>query len=257
MMETIVERNHRYHNDFSAQASGMIRIYGEDEVEYYKTFITKEIPVRKAGPAAALGSAIHALTLEGSYFEDLIAIEPDGEKRTKEAKAAYARFLTENTGKDIITVEQFHIALKVYGEIMKHAPSAVLVDKGEPERIVYWMDDSGLRCRAKIDIHIPDESEVVDLKTTTRPVTVKHFLEHVRQWNLYDQAAHYLTAVKALKYKWIVAQTVPPWRVAVFVANPKRLEYALERRAATLRAMYYRITNNDWTFDEHEIQLPE
>jgi exodeoxyribonuclease VIII len=53
-----------------------------------------------------LGRATHCLILEPDSFDERYAIEPNNNKRTNAGKAEYAQWVSENTGKSIISAEQ-------------------------------------------------------------------------------------------------------------------------------------------------------
>lgn len=73
-------------------------------------------------PAMAFGTAVHCMVLEGAdVFGKLYAVMFDKfDKRTKEGKQAYSEFMSENSGKTVISGEDFHKVCAIYQSILNH-----------------------------------------------------------------------------------------------------------------------------------------
>ena len=73
----------------------------EDSPEKFKYFL--EHPMEQT-PAMAFGSACHKYILEPDSFGSEYVLASSVDKRTKEGKAAWETFLSENAGKTIVAL---------------------------------------------------------------------------------------------------------------------------------------------------------
>lgn len=86
-------------------------------------------------------------------------------------------------------------------------------------------DLSGVRCKARLDKWIPDNSLIVDLKTISRPFSERVWLNTVLDLHYHIKAAMYIEAAKSLGHErpafaWVFVETSPPYDVAVIALAP-------------------------------------
>lgn len=67
-----------------------------------------------------------------------------------------------------------------------------LLSLGQPEQAQFWEDErTGLPCKARIDLPVPDEQLIVDVKTTSAR-TQSEFVSNCYRYEYDRQAAYYL-----------------------------------------------------------------
>lgn len=79
-------------------------------------------------PEMQTGSALHALVLEGeAAFASRYAIAPEGDKRRKEVKEAWAAFEAEHAGKEALTPAQNETVRRMVASLLEHPKVAPLL----------------------------------------------------------------------------------------------------------------------------------
>ena len=171
-------------------------------------------------PALRLGRAVHALVLQPDDFDNMYAIAPNVDRRTKEGKQAWSEFVEANQGKEILTADEASevgsIALSV------NAVAGDLLEGCQTEVPLFWDDRrTGIRCKARLDAwkELPDKFVVIDLKTTIDAST-EAFTRSAVKLGYHVQAAHYLNGFEAVRKP---DKPVEWW----FIAVEKRAPYAV------------------------------
>lgn len=192
----------------------------EDSPEKFKWFI--DHPEEKT-PALVFGSACHKRVLEPKTFGEEYAISPNVDKRTKEGKEAWAQFVAENEGKDIISVDDYNTMCEM-AEAIKNCPLAdkLINGKGETEKSFFWTDpETGEMCKIKADriVTWKRRKYIVDYKTTAAADTF-HFNSSVWKFGYHFQAAMYAEG-------WKIANKKKKLPGFIFVAQEKKPPYSV------------------------------
>lgn len=182
-----------------------------------------------------IGSAIHALTLEGEEtYLSQYAVAPQCDRRTKEGKAIYADFEASAPGKTVITLDEEETIRGCFKSIMAHNNAKKLLDEseGQPEVTLMWIDEAtGMPCKARLD-RLPDPSKglVIDLKSTS-DASKKGFVRQMCNLSYDLQAAHYLMGCNALNigaevFAFVGVQTSKPYPVTTCFMNTDWMAWA-------------------------------
>lgn len=178
-----------------------------------------------------LGTIVHSLLLEDDASGIEIVDAPDW--RTKIAKEA--REWAREYGRIAVLAHQWQDIAKAVDGIKRNLAGLevtppVFVD-GQPEQSIVW-EENGVRCRALIDWWHTDQATVDDLKTTERSANPDGWTRQTLFGIGADiQAAFYMRGVKAVsgvmpQFRFVVAETQPPYAVAVVALGPDVLELA-------------------------------
>jgi hypothetical protein len=149
------------------------------------------------------GRATHCATLEPERFLSDYVVQPDfaqmardkfGSLRTKESQnyrdANQAEWF-ENHNRpeiEIISQEEFDIALRSAAAIRKNVHAMRLLENAKCEQTIQWFDpDTGISCKGRADIV---SGRIVDLKTTRRN-TVREILMDASRYDYHAQVAWY------------------------------------------------------------------
>jgi hypothetical protein len=99
----VTESNFEYHNDLSAISKSRLAKMSSCPA-YFKW--CEDNPEKKSTDLI-FGSAFHKWVLERETFYEEFAVVPVCDRRTKEGKALYEKFLLESEDKSVITEEEF------------------------------------------------------------------------------------------------------------------------------------------------------
>ena len=78
-----------------------------------------------------------------------------------------------------------------------------------------WVDfNTMVKCKGKADIVVEGGDMLVDLKTTSKPIT--EFRKSAFRYNYHRQAAFYLDGFNAKEFVFIVIETNEPHQIGIF-----------------------------------------
>lgn len=204
-------------------------------------------------PALAFGSLVHTLALEPELAADVvpldevaIGVKADGTPAqnplmTAAWKKAVAE--VEVDGKQVVSQSDWDRAVAMIDAIHDHPEAGPLLfsDNGVNEESLLWIDDAGVKHKARPDRRIP--GAIIDIKTTVAQPGSHSLGNTVIKYGYELAAAHYLAVADGLKldvdtfiHVWV--EKVAPYRVTVtelddfFLARGRSLRaLALERAA--------------------------
>lgn len=208
-----------------------------------------EQPIKDNSDEMDIGTAAHALMLEGVNIVEVIDAPDWRTNKAKEARDA-ARIkgkvpiLTKNWLKVLAMVEAAHDQLK------NHMDSRDAFFNGKPEQTLIWNDD-GAWCRARLDWLHDSYKKIYDLKTTGISANPEIVSRAIFTRGMDIQCAFYLRGVKVLTgidatFKFVVQETVEPYALCVIALGPdsliigeKKVMWALDKWRECLRT-------NEW-----------
>lgn len=179
-------------------------------------------------PALLFGRSAHKYVLETYDFFTEFAVAPNCDRRTKEGKETWAKFLEESEGKDVITEEQFE-QIDAMRNAMLATPFVSKLINGEHEVSYFWTDeDTGLKCKCRPDSINHKLKIICDYKTCDNAETQQFMRQAI---NLgYDlQAYMYQQGVKANTgedyiFVFIAQEKKPPYAVNILQADDSFME---------------------------------
>lgn len=202
---------------------------------------------RRQTDAFSIGTEAHRLILEPET-ESLGLLKPSTPRRSKEEQADWQRFFLDNgadesvtelpaaewdaeftrqTGRYLLTKEQFCMVRAMSESVFAHPSAAALLGSGIAEQSIFWTDaDTGELCRCRPD-WTHDNCVLIDIKTTVdaSPTTfsssVAKYRYHVQDAFYSDgfAAAHNLPAPPP--FIFIVVEKAQPYAVSVYQLDPE------------------------------------
>lgn len=120
--------------------------------------------------AMVFGSACHCAILEPERFKELYCVAPKVDRRYKEGKNIWEKFVADNKDKEVLTAEQYDECLAMF-EAANYLDEAkeLLETKGLAEVVIVWTDqETGVACKARMDklVSFRGTSVILDIKTT-------------------------------------------------------------------------------------------
>lgn len=183
----------------------------------------KDNPDDTDTPALLFGRACHKYVLETYDFYKEFAVAPNVDRRTKEGKELWSKFLYDSWGKDVITEEQFEV-IDAMRNAMLATPFVSKLINGEHEVSLFWTDeDTGIKCKCRPDSLNDKLKIVVDYKTCDNAET-QHFMRKAIDLGYDLQASYYLDGVKATTgldciFVFIAQEKKPPYAVNILQAD--------------------------------------
>lgn len=174
-------------------------------------------------PQMITGSIIHTAVLESDVFNTTYVRAPEGDRRRKETKLAYAELEEEGWEKDhILTPASYDQAIGMREAIESHpiASKLLLTGYGVPTEIsLLWTDErTGVKCRGRADA-LPDRNRIVDYKTTT-DASAEKFSRSVHSFGYHRQGSFYMQGINTI-------EDIPTTREFIIVAQEKNKPYAI------------------------------
>ena len=216
----MTEKEYRQHPAVSRSELWKIR----ESPEKFKYF--KEHP-EESTPALVLGQALHKLALQPESFYDEFAVSETYDRRTKVGKEAYTAFCEANSGKTIITAEQFQQINGMVKSMFENPMSRkILMGAASKEKEYFWIDEptgEECKCRADIVTKIGEIPLVVDIKTTTCAET-EFFMKEAVKYGYDFQSGFYCDGINKCEgvehgFCIIAVEKEEPYAVNILMAD--------------------------------------
>ena len=204
-----------------------------------------------SGRALVVGSACHALALEGpEAYAARYAVAPKVDRRTKAGKATWSAFSEGAGDRAVLTaaegeqVEAMAMAACGFGPF-----AALFVGPHEAEGSMVWTDeDSGLLCKARPDLAAP--GVLVDFKTS-RDARPRPFARDAVEYGLDMQAAFYLDGWRAvhgeeLRFAFCVVEKTAPHGVVWYYPDDAMIDNGRARYKRALALWAYCVEAGEW-----------
>lgn len=200
-----------------------------------------------------IGNAAHGILLEG--LDRIVEVDAK-DWRTKGAKeereAAYAAGYTPLLLTQAQRVREMVTAVRAQlGAIDTLGGPPLFADGGRAEQTIVWEED-GIACRALIDWLHADRMTVDDFKTTGGSAAPERWPVGPIFDRGYDvQAVFHSFAVRSLtgslpEFRFVVAETSPPYAVAVYTLGADAWAVAEAKVAFALRSWGECLAANSW-----------
>lgn len=177
-------------------------------------------------PALLFGRACHKYILEPETFFDEFAIQPNVDRRTKEGKTEYQKFLDESVGKDVISIVDYETIKEMADVIRNNKYANTLISDGEYEQSYFWTDEeTGEPCKCRPDIvkQIKERHIIVDYKTTDDAET-SAFMKSAIKYGYDLQAGMYSEGMKKntghdYMFVFLAQEKKPPYAINIVECN--------------------------------------
>ena len=169
-------------------------------------------------PALLFGRASHKYILETYDFYNEFAVAPNCDRRTKEGKETWNKFVAESDGKDVITQEQFE-QIDAMRTMAYSTPFVSKLLSGEKELSFFGVDEeTGLKIKARPDCitYFNGEHILIDFKTCTDAENTKFYRDSIKF--AYD--------LQLAMYRAILKQNTGHDYKVVIIATEKNAPYA-------------------------------
>ena len=270
-----IETNETYHaND--AISHSKLELFRRRPISYYRRFIARTVARPEATEAFRIGSAAHCAVLEPTTLLDRYTLRPYGiDRRTKEGKIAFAEFEAANSGKTIMTAEEFAWVHEMNAAVQLHPLASQLLAAGKPELSWRVEPAGGMALQCRTDWFNPAGCElssgrpyVADLKTVESldSDAFRNFERACFSFGYHRQAGFYLPLITEIigspvfDFLFIVVEKAEPYGVAVYRLSDAATARGHDETITDLLRLQACIKDQQWPNlpnDLREIGLPK
>ena len=230
---------------------------------HYKAHMDE--PEDESTPALIFGSAQHKMVLEPDEFDKEYAVLPSGiDRRTKDGKEKFAKFIEKAAGRTVITEEQYLQILEMMAAL-KRNPVACELLRGEHEASFFWKDqDTGIMCKIRPDVITSYDGKpyLVDYKTTDSCAD-GHFEASCRRYGYKLQAGMYTegmfqTMLQEYGFAFIAQEKTAPYAVRVYICDQDFINEGHDLFRTYMGTLKYCDETGDWYGYEgpgHEVSV--
>jgi hypothetical protein len=218
-------------------------------------------------PAQRLGTLAHMAILEPVRFAtEVIVLPADAPRRptdrqlfaknpSPESREAieYWHDFDEAAGeKQLISVDELMHIRNAKEAVLAHPEARKVLTGGQSEVSMFWIDeDSGARCKARMDRWNQKQGVIVDLKKIDVASDFR-IKQSISQYKYHYQEAHYrnggraVTGARDVPFIFIFFEVEPPYGVRVGPLDPLVSEAAHFAIKPLVKAYHDAVTKNDW-----------
>ena len=156
--------------------------------------------LEKPSIAVNMGTLIHdILLLDERLFTERYAVRPDEFNDYRKAVAKEWRDQALEQGYMIITSEQIETAKRAADAALNHHKFGKIFENTLREQTLIWTcKETGVRCRARLDLFSRENSYECDYKSTTTSANPKEFSKNIWNFGYYIQRAFYKEAFETV-----------------------------------------------------------
>lgn len=250
-----------YHGS-EAISHSRLEIFRRRPALYYKRFIAKSVPPPES-ESFAIGSALHALTLEGpDAYAERFATRPEGiDRRTNAGKAAWEKFCAENAGKAVLTQDDADLVVNMHASIHGNETARMLLTGGEAE--VTWRASSKslpLPLQGRTDYFngagcalSEGRPYVADLKSVDSldGEEFRNFARAFVNFGYHRQCGFYLPllqdcGVRCWDFFFIVVEKREPFGSVVYKPTEDAVSCGIDETVNDLRSLAQCYSRNEW-----------
>lgn len=263
-----------YHAN-SAISHSKLETYRRRPQLYYRRHIAKTVPAPEPTAAFRLGSAAHCAILECDEFAKRYVEKLDVDRRTKEGKELYAKFLVEHDGKTVIDREELDVVDAMSNAVSQNKLAQQLLAAGQPE--LTWRQPQknvlgSLQCRtdwfnaAGCEL-TEGRPYMVDLKTVESldADAFRNFERAIFNYGYHRQAGFYLPLITEIIGKpvfdcyFIAVEKVEPFGVGIYRLADDVVAQGQDETIVDLIRLKDSIESSTWpniTPDVQHVSLP-
>ena len=256
-----IESNETYHAN-EAISHSKLELFRRRPISYYRRFIARTVARPETTEAFRIGSAAHCAVLEPDEFRNRYAQRPDGiDRRTKDGKAAFAQFESENAGKVVIGSDELGDVREMAAAVAHHPLASQLLAAGKPELTWRVSPAGSLALQCRTDWFNPTGCElsggrpyVADLKTVESldSDAFRNFERACFSFGYHRQAGFYLpliteiTGAPVFDFFFVAVEKVEPFGVAVYRLSDAAIARGQDETITDLVRLQSCLASNTW-----------
>lgn len=212
----------------------------------------KDNQEEKESPALIFGRLFHSILLTPQDLDTEFAIMPVVDRRTKEGKAEYAKFLENSKGKTVVDVEMVGKAAAMAQAVQSNELCRKLLD-GEREVPLFWTDElTGEECKCRLDVRkkMGKQTIIVDVKSTENAETEAFIRSAIKygydfQSAMYSEGEENNTGEKPI-FVFIAVEKEPPYAINILQADELFVKRGYDTYRDLIGKYHYCKTTDNW-----------
>lgn len=188
------------------------------------------------------GSLLHCMIMYSQQFTELFAVAPDVDKRTKDGKATWEQFVSQNEGKTVVTGEDVDTAHEITAKLFSNSNIKDVVH-GCSEFEKEWRTEiDGLPFRGFLDG--VSDNYILEVKSTS-DANPSSFSRDFHNRMYYIQAALYKMATgKDIMY--LVVETKAPYNSFLAPITDEYIQYGINEISKLTNKFQTCMVLNGW-----------
>lgn len=264
---TIHETNSQYHSN-SAISHSKLEIFRKRPRLYQMRYITGELPAPEPTAAFRLGSAAHCAVLEEAHFDERYVLRPDGiDRRTKDGKAAWETFCSQNAGKEILDTDEWKQVHAMRDAVGANPLASQLLAQGSAE-LSWRLQSRSVPVQCRTDWFSREgcgisggRPYVADLKTidSLDADSFRSFERSTFMFGYHRQAGFYLDLISeslgqtVKDFYFIVVEKQAPYGVSVVKLSADALATGRNESMDDLNRLKVCLDTNNWPNIEPQV----
>lgn len=238
-----------YHADTSAVSHSMLEDFRRSIPLYHGRYVVSTLQRDEPTPSMVLGTALHALVLQPERFDDLVAVAPECDRRTKAGKTALEEFQSVAVGKTVISREQHWTARQMVDGIQRNSLAWELLQaRGRSELSLRWEHPFEVACKSRLD-RVADGFSL-DVKTSVDP-SPDAWSKQAAGFGYHRQQAFYQDALrktldKSGPFYFVVVGNSPPYECAVYQLDEDAVEIGRQQNAELIAELQNCLLCDQW-----------
>lgn len=219
-------------------------------LDYISWLTAEREPVTKA---LNYGRAFDILLLEPERSEDVVVF-PDVDKRTKKGRELVEEFEAANTGKCILSQDEYANIQAMLASLSSDAHRHIknVLDNTAKQLEMHYVLD-GIQCKSRLDAYCEGDGVIYDVKTTSVIPTLEAWRRECWKYNYMLQAAFYFAAcdaelLPATRFCWVIAEKSAPFHWVMYHVdrNSKYVEAAEQKMLEAVALMKNCLAEDCW-----------
>ena len=269
------QTNAEYHGGPGTSKSDL-SLFAQSPLHWWHAKRNPERVAEEQTAALLVGSACHAAVLEPDLFTaEYASIPEDAPRRptdrqvnakkpsgdTLEAIAWWRDFETANTGKELLTPDQFATALAVRDAVYRHPIARTLFTGGRAEQSVHAVDtETGEHIKCRFDYL---SGMAVDLKTC-EDASPDGFGRDAFVLDYFLQPPWYFDVMASAFgeappwWVFVAVEKKPPYAIGIYYATPDQIDLGRRRCRQLFKRLVAAKRLDHWpSYSDHEVRQLE
>jgi hypothetical protein len=243
-----------YHSDYSAVSKTMLNLFCKSRLEYFHTYISREMLPKSVGKPAMVGTILHAMLLEDKAFEELVLPYPESvlSSDNKIVRSRADAFEEDNPGFIYMKEPECDAILCTVTRVLANEQLATIVRQANHREMRFDATIEGVDCKCKPDIvcDLGDKVVIYDLKCMEQ-VDPDSWQRSARRFRYWLQDSHYSSVLehrtrKPVQFRFCVIETTFPYRVQWKWYDPVSRETARDVHRGYLKSLRECMESGEW-----------
>lgn len=244
-----------YHDDYSAVSKTMLNLFFDSRLEYYHTYVTRQLPPKPQSKPMLVGTVLHAMLLEDRMFSDMVLPYPPEalNKNGNLLPGREAAYKAEYPEINFLKQAECDNIRATVDAVLKQPALCDLIKQATHREQRFDAHIEGVPCKCKPDIvcDLGDRIVVYDLKfmDAVDPESWRRSSKRFRYWL---QDIHYSSVLskhflgKPVQFQFALIECKFPHRIQMRWFDQASKATARDEHRKKLRELAVCHSSGDW-----------